>query len=75
MLKFSLGHDIIKVNYEIKEIGEDLEITITGNEIRIGGIGIVSNGTYNMLSVKNHKEFELIQPLADKLKNTMILTY
>ncbi|MBE6486131.1 MAG: hypothetical protein E7Z85_04725 [Methanosphaera stadtmanae] len=68
MLKFSLGQDISKVNYEIKEIGEDIEINITGGEIRIGGVGLVSGGVYNILSVNDHKEFELIQPIADRLK-------
>lgn len=68
MLKFSLGPDTTKVNYEIKEVGEDLEISITGGEIHIGGIGLVSEGVYNILSVRNHKEFELIQPIANRLK-------
>lgn len=68
MLNFSLGHHTTRVNYEIKEIGEDLEITITGGDIHIGGIGLVSDGAYNILSVRNHKEFELIQPIANRLK-------
>ena len=68
MLNFSLGQGVSKVNYEIKEIGEDLEILITGTEIHIGGVGLVSNGVYNILSVKDYKESELIQPIVNRLK-------
>lgn len=68
MLKFSLGKSINKINYSVKEIGEDLEIFITGGHVHIGGIGLISDGVYNILSVRNHKEFELIQPMADRLK-------
>ena len=67
MYNFSLGNGNTKVDYKIEEIGDDLQITITGGIIHIGGIGLVSNGTYDILSVLNHKEYEIIQPLADKL--------
>ncbi len=68
MLKFSLGKNITRVYYCIKEIGEDLEISIYGGDKHIGAIGVVSDGVYNILSIKKNKEFELIQPLANKLK-------
>ena len=68
MLEFSIGSGITKINYMIKEIGEDLEIFITGGDKQLGGIGLVSNGVYNILAVKDHKEFQIVQPLANKLK-------
>ena len=67
MYKFSLGTGNIEVEYKIEEVGDDLEITITCGVIHIGGIGLVSNGSYDILSVLNHKEYEIIQPLADRL--------
>lgn len=67
MFKFSLGLGNTLVDYKIDKIGDDLFITITGGDIHIGGVGLVSNGSYNILSVENHKEYELIQPLAKRL--------
>lgn len=67
MYKFSLGTGNIKIDYKIEEIGEDLQITITGGQVHIGGIGLVTNGVYDILSVQNHKEYEIIQPLAERL--------
>ncbi len=67
MFKFSLESNSTVVDYVIQEVGDDLHISITGGDIHIGGIGLVSNGTYNILSVQDHKEYELIQPLAKKL--------
>lgn len=74
MYKFSLGTGNTKVDYDIKEVGDDLQINITGGMIHIGGIGLVSNGTYDILSVLNHKEYEIIQPLADKLTKFQDIT-
>lgn len=68
MYFFSEGSGRTQVDYKIEEIGDDLEISITGGVIHVGGVGLVADGVYNILSVRNHKEFELIQPLADKLK-------
>lgn len=68
MYFFSEGSGRTQVDYKIEEIGDDLEISITGGVIHVGGVGLVAGGVYNILSVRNHKEFELIQPLADKLK-------
>lgn len=67
MFKFSLGSENTVVEYKIEQIGDDLQISITGGEIHIGGIGLVSDGGYDILSVKNHKEYEIIQPLAKRL--------
>lgn len=67
MFKFSLGEGNTVVDYKIDKIGDDLQISITGGDIHIGGVGLVCNGTYNILSVENHKEYELIQPLAKRL--------
>lgn len=68
MLNFSMGNDITKVDYCLEEVGEDLKISIIGNEAHIGGIALVSEGVYNILSVKNLNEFEIIQSVSDKLK-------
>lgn len=67
MFQFSLGLENTSVDYKINSVGDDLHISITGGDIHIGGVGLVSNGTYNILSVENHKEYELIQPLAKRL--------
>jgi hypothetical protein len=68
MLQFSIGNGENLVNYEVDEIGEDFKVIVTGGDVHIGGIGLVSQGAYNILSVSNQKEFELIQPIADRLK-------
>ncbi len=67
MYKFSVGNGNIKVDYKIEEIGDDLQISITGGVVHIGCVGLVTNGVYDIVSVKNHKEFEIIQPLAQRL--------
>ena len=48
MFKFSLESNSTVVDYVIQEVGDDLHISITGGDIHIGGIGLVSNGTYNI---------------------------
>lgn len=55
------------VNYNINSIGNDLHISITGGDIHIGCACLVNNGNYNLLSVINHKEHEIIKPLAKRL--------
>ncbi|WP_323736022.1 hypothetical protein PXD04_09065 [Methanosphaera sp. ISO3-F5] len=67
MFKFSFGSGNTLVDYTIERVGDDLHISITGGDIHIGGIGLVSNESYNILSVQNHREYELIQPLAKRL--------
>lgn len=74
MYNFSVGKKNTEVFYEIEEIGDDLQITIKGGAVHIGGIGLVSNGNYDILSVLNHKEYEIIQPLADRLTKYEDLT-
>lgn len=68
MLQFTMGNDITKVKYDLEEVGEDLKISIVGHEAHIGGVALVSEGVYNILSVKNLNEFEIIQKVSDKLK-------
>ena len=67
MYKFSLGSGNTKVDYVIEDMGDDYKITITGGTIHIGGTALVTNDSYNILSVENHKEYVIIQPLADRL--------
>ncbi len=68
MLQFTMGNDITKVKYILEEMGEDLKISIIGNEAHIGGVALVSEGIYNIFSAKNLNEFEIIKKLSDKLK-------
>lgn len=67
MIKFSFETGSILVDYVVENVGRDLEISITGGDIHIGSVGLVSNGSYKILSVDNHKEHEIIKPLAKRL--------
>lgn len=68
MLKFTMGTDITTVDYSLEEVGEDLKISVIGHEAHIGGVALVSEGVYNILSVKNLNELEIIQTVSDRLK-------
>ncbi|RAP44584.1 MAG: hypothetical protein BZ135_08060 [Methanosphaera sp. rholeuAM6] len=77
MYKFSLGCGNTEVDYELSQMGKDYRISITGGMIHIGGVALVSMGNYDLLSVENHKEYEIIEPLAQKLtkytENTFLI--
>lgn len=68
MYEFTIGHDKTKIKYKIEFIGNDVDITITGGKRHIGSLVMISNNSYNLLNVPNHREDELLMPFIAKLR-------
>lgn len=68
MYEFSIGEDKTKINYKIERIGADLDITIIGGKAHIGSLVLITNNSYNLLNVANHREDELIIPFIKKFR-------
>lgn len=68
MYEFSIGQDRTRVNYKIESIGNDLDITITGGKSHIGGLVLITNNSYTLLNVPNHREDELLMPFISKFR-------
>lgn len=69
MYEFSIGQEKTKINYKVELIGDDLDITITGGKAHIGCIVIITNNSYNLLNLPNHREDEIIKPFIKKFRN------
>lgn len=69
MYEFSVGQDKTKINYKIELIGNDLDITIAGGKSHIGSVVLITNNSYTLLNVPNHREDELLIPFVSKFRN------
>ena len=78
LLKFKIGQNRCVISFEIKEIGRDLLVIITGGSVHIGAVSIALNrkstGNHqqhsvstNLLSVPGHREKDIAIPLAKEL--------
>lgn len=67
MRTFTMGHDATKLTYKIQKIGQDIDITITGGKAHIGCIAVISNQSYNIIKIENHREDEMIKPIVKEL--------
>lgn len=57
------------IHLKITNVGEDMDVIISGGKEHIGCVGIISNNSYVINTMKNHREDEIIIPLAKKLSN------
>ena len=67
MKSFTVGQDSTKITYNINKIGNDIDITVTGGIPHIGCIALISNKSYNLIKVANHREDDLVIPIAKQL--------
>lgn len=67
MKTFTIGENATKITYKIEQIGQDIDITITGGVEHIGCAALISNRSYNIIKVANHREDDIIMPLARQL--------
>lgn len=67
MTTFTMGHDATEITYNIQKIGQDIDITITGGKEHIGCIAVISNQSYNIIKIANHREDEMIMPIVKEL--------
>ena len=68
MYEFTVGHDKTKIHYKVDFIGNDVDITITGGKSHIGSLVLITNNSYNLLIVPNHREDELLKPFISKFR-------
>lgn len=77
-MDFVVGKGRCKVFFEVKEVGADIVVIITGGKVHIGAVGlsvivpsIIKPGentiTSYMITVPAHKEEEIVVPIARKL--------
>lgn len=71
MYEFSIGEAKTKVNYKVEEIGDDIDITITGGKAHIGCIALITNNSYNLFNLPGHREDELILPLIKSIQKNV----
>ena len=55
------------ITLKITQVGKDLDIIISGGVEHIGCVGIVTKNSYSINTIENHREDDIIIPLAKKL--------
>ena len=76
MDEYKLTAKTTDIILKITRIGHDLDIIICGGVAHIGCVGIVSNHSYSINTIENHREDEIVIPLAkelSKLTNSTIV--
>ncbi len=68
MYEFSVGHDKTKVDYKVDFIGNDVDITICGGKSHIGSVVLISNNSYTLINVPNHREDEMLKAFISRFR-------
>lgn len=68
MYEFSVGQDKTKVDYSINLIGNDIDITISGGKSHIGSLVLISNNSYTLINIPNHREDEMLKPFISRFR-------
>ncbi|WKY42850.1 hypothetical protein Q5O14_09175 [Eubacteriaceae bacterium ES2] len=66
-MKFSVGSGDTALNYEVKKLGDDYLVMLTGGDIHIGCTAIGDDGRIVSYTPLHHRDDTLAIPLAQKI--------
>ncbi|UWG98828.1 hypothetical protein LPY66_08580 [Dehalobacter sp. DCM] len=66
-MKIISGEGKLEIIYDIKLIGKDILITVTGGEEHIGSVAVGNCGTVTPYTVEGHRDDALAVPLAQEV--------
>ncbi len=77
-MNFVVGKERCRVFFEVKEVGPDIVVFVTGGDVHVGAVGLsvivpskINPGenttTSYMITVPAHKEEEIVVPLARQI--------
>ena len=77
MDEYEISTSRTSIHLKITKVGDDMDVTIAGGKEHIGCVGVISNNSYVINTVKNHREDDIVIPLAKKLSiltdNTIVI--
>ena len=67
MDEYEIATSRTSIHLRITMVGDDMDVIIAGGEKHIGCVGIISDNSYLINTIKGHREDEIVLPLAKKL--------
>ncbi|AWX33343.1 hypothetical protein [Methanosphaera sp. BMS] len=67
MDEYEISTPRTSIHLKITKVGDDMDVIIAGGKEHIGCVGVISNNSYTINTIKNHREDDIVLPIAKKL--------